>query len=128
MPFKVSFYYIWHDEAKNSLLPVTCSTRERSSLVRVRLIFLFVDFKITTSTQGTGNNSQPVSGTKTDFGAENPVSGQDWNNYFKNKYGNENVQWKPASFDDIIANPERLYGNSIGMRYVRKGWIRLEIH
>ncbi|MBX8936969.1 pre-toxin TG domain-containing protein [Enterococcus gilvus] len=49
---------------------------------------------------------------KTDFGAENPVFGQDWNNYFKDKYGAGNVQWKPTSFDDIVANPERLYGSS----------------
>ncbi|WP_083244366.1 T7SS effector LXG polymorphic toxin [Enterococcus ureilyticus] len=47
---------------------------------------------------------------KTDFGAENPVSGKDWNNYFKDKYGAGNVQWKPNSFEDIITNPQRLYG------------------
>ncbi|WP_413366196.1 ribonuclease YeeF family protein [Lysinibacillus sp. 3P01SB] len=61
--------------------------------------------------KGTGNN-KPVSGAKVDFGAENPVSGQDWNNYFKDKYGNGNVQWKPTSFDDIITNPEKLYGST----------------
>lgn len=47
---------------------------------------------------------------KTDIGAENPVSGKDWNNYFKDKYGAGNVQWKPNSFEDIITNPQRLYG------------------
>jgi hypothetical protein len=47
---------------------------------------------------------------KTDFGAETPVSGKDWNNYFKDKYGAGNVQWKPSSFEDIITNPQRLYG------------------
>ncbi|MBP1040114.1 hypothetical protein I6N95_03725 [Vagococcus sp. BWB3-3] len=49
---------------------------------------------------------------KTDFGAENPVTGQDWNNYFKEKYGAGNVQWKPNSFDDIISSPRRLYGST----------------
>ncbi|MFS0881493.1 T7SS effector LXG polymorphic toxin [Metabacillus niabensis] len=61
--------------------------------------------------KGNGNNKS-VSGAKIDSGAENPVFGQDWNNYFKDKYGNGNVQWKPTSFDDIIANPERLYGST----------------
>ena len=49
---------------------------------------------------------------KTDFGAENPVFGQDWNNYFKDKYGAGNVQWKPTTLNDIVANPERLYGST----------------
>ncbi|WP_271006925.1 T7SS effector LXG polymorphic toxin [Listeria seeligeri] len=40
------------------------------------------------------------------------VSGEKWNNYFKEKYGAKNVQWKPTSFDDIVANPERLYGST----------------
>ncbi|EAK9824179.1 hypothetical protein FDQ22_12560 [Listeria monocytogenes] len=40
------------------------------------------------------------------------VSGEKWNKYFKEKYGAENIQWKPTSFEDIIANPERLYGST----------------
>lgn len=62
---------------------------------------------------------------KTDFGAENPVSGKDWNNYFKDKYGAGNVQWKPTSFDDIIANPERLYGSTKNevKSVLGSGWI-----
>lgn len=51
----------------------------------------------------------PNTSPKTDFGAENPVSGQDWNNYFKNKYGAADVKWKPNSLEDIISNSERLY-------------------
>lgn len=47
---------------------------------------------------------------KTDFGAENPVSGKDWNNYFKDKYGAGNVRWKNPvnSVDDIINTPSSL--------------------
>lgn len=40
------------------------------------------------------------------------VNGEKWNNYFKEKYGAGNVQWKPSSFEDIIINPERLYGST----------------
>lgn len=39
----------------------------------------------------------------------NLVSGNNWENYFKNQYGAENVQWKPVSLEDIISSPERLY-------------------
>lgn len=45
---------------------------------------------------------------KADFGVKNPVSGKDWNNYFKDKYGAGNVNWKPSSFEDIIVNPQKL--------------------
>lgn len=38
------------------------------------------------------------------------ATGEDWNNYFKDKYGAGNVSWKPNSLDDIIQYPERLYG------------------
>lgn len=61
------------------------------------------------------NSAKKASGagpSKTDFGAENPVSGKEWNNHFKDKYGAGKVQWKPTSFDDIVANPERLYGST----------------
>ncbi len=50
--------------------------------------------------------------SKTDFGAENSVSDQEWNKYFKDKYGAGNVKWKPNSLEDIIANPKRLYGST----------------
>ncbi|MBF2473173.1 hypothetical protein IA868_08315 [Listeria welshimeri] len=40
------------------------------------------------------------------------VSGEKWNNYFKEKYGAGNVQWKPNSFQDIIDNPQRLFGST----------------
>lgn len=45
-------------------------------------------------------------------GAESPMIGKDWNNYFKEEYGAQNVQWKPTSFNDIIVSPERLYGST----------------
>ena len=40
------------------------------------------------------------------------MSGEDWNNYFKVKYGEGNVSWKPNSLEDIMTNPERLYGST----------------
>ncbi|MHC5215546.1 hypothetical protein ACYSNR_02695 [Enterococcus sp. LJL128] len=49
--------------------------------------------------------------TKTDFGAENPVSGNDWNNYFKEQYGIDNVRWKnPVTIDEIFDTPSFLLG------------------
>ena len=42
--------------------------------------------------------------------SQSPMFGDDWNNYFKEKYGAGNVQWKPTSFQDIIDNPQRLWG------------------
>ncbi|MBM7688977.1 hypothetical protein BCR24_09890 [Enterococcus ureilyticus] len=47
---------------------------------------------------------------KTDFGAENPVSGKDWNNYFKNKYGAGNVHWKNpvSSISELMDTPGSL--------------------
>ncbi|MEI5993265.1 hypothetical protein [Candidatus Enterococcus mansonii] len=58
----------------------------------------------------TPRNAGEVNPSKTDFGAENPVSGKDWNNYFKDKYGAGNVQWKNPvnSIDDIINTPSSL--------------------
>ncbi|MGY3779293.1 T7SS effector LXG polymorphic toxin [Isobaculum melis] len=44
--------------------------------------------------------------------AQQPVIGEQWNKYFQEKYGAENVRWKPTSFEDIIINPERLYGST----------------
>ncbi|MEE9782988.1 T7SS effector LXG polymorphic toxin [Listeria seeligeri] len=44
--------------------------------------------------------------------AKQTVNGKKWNNYFKEKYGAGNVQWKPNSFEDIINNPQRLYGST----------------
>ncbi|MBP2100750.1 hypothetical protein [Enterococcus rivorum] len=47
---------------------------------------------------------------KTDFGVENPVSGQDWNNYFKDKYGAGNVQRKNpvSSIGELMDTPSSL--------------------
>lgn len=75
---------------------------------------------------GAGNNqsrgNKPVaeevdkggSGTKgsgqTNQSAKNPMFGDDWNTYFGEKYGQGNVAWKPNALDDVIQNPQRLYG------------------
>ncbi|EOX2685991.1 T7SS effector LXG polymorphic toxin [Enterococcus faecalis] len=47
---------------------------------------------------------------ETDFGVKNSVSGKDWNNYFKDKYGVGNVKWKNPvnSVDNIINTPSSL--------------------
>ncbi|WP_313577586.1 hypothetical protein [Lacrimispora sp.] len=54
------------------------------------------------------------SGTKSsgqaDQSAKSPMFGEDWNTYFGEKYGQGNVAWKPNSLNDVIQNPQRLYG------------------
>lgn len=71
----------------------------------------YASYKVTTGT-GVPEKVSGAKAPKTDFGAENPVSGKDWNNYFKEKYGAGNVQWKPNSIEDLISSPERLYGST----------------
>ena len=39
-------------------------------------------------------------------------TGDEWYEYFNGRYGKGNVTWKPTSFDDILQNPERLYGST----------------
>ena len=41
-----------------------------------------------------------------------PKTGTDWNNYFINKYGQENVHWNLNSVDDIWSDPTRMVGYS----------------
>lgn len=65
---------------------------------------------------------------KTNFDAENPVSGKDWNNYFKEKYGSANVRWKDPikSINDAIDMPSLLSGTNpedIVEIAIREGWI-----
>jgi len=43
---------------------------------------------------------------------KNPMTGDDWYNYFSEKYGKNNVLWKPTSYEDIIKNPQKLYGST----------------
>jgi len=38
------------------------------------------------------------------------LSGAEWNDYFQEKYGPQNVKWMPQSFEQIIENPQTLYG------------------
>ncbi|EOH75674.1 T7SS effector LXG polymorphic toxin [Enterococcus malodoratus] len=68
-----------------------------------------------------------VKRVKFDFGAENPVSGKEWNEYFKVKYGSGNVQWQTSvkSINEIIDTPSSLTGvNPIDVvDFVKKkGW------
>lgn len=44
--------------------------------------------------------------------AKIPRTGDEWYEYFNEKYGKGNVTWKPTPFDDILQNPERLYGST----------------
>ncbi|MDT0001454.1 T7SS effector LXG polymorphic toxin [Listeria cossartiae subsp. cayugensis] len=65
---------------------------------------------------------------KTNFDAENPVSGKEWNNYFKEKYGSANVRWKDPikSINDAIDMPSLLSGTNpedIVEIAIREGWI-----
>lgn len=55
-------------------------------------------------------STNTVKSTKNDFSAENPKNGKDWNNYFREKYGADNVFWKNPvnSIDDIISMPSSL--------------------
>ena len=78
-----------------------------------------------------GNSSyKKVSGAnppKKDFGAEIPVSGQDWNNYFKDKYGAGNIQWKNPvnSIDEIMDTPSSLINvnpTDVADFVNREGW------
>ena len=43
---------------------------------------------------------------------QSPKTGTDWNNYFINKYGQENVHWNLNSVDDIWSDPTRMVGYS----------------
>ena len=58
--------------------------------------------------KGLGNNSQIDGDYEPD--PRNPMFGEDWYEDLQNKYGVENVQWKPNSLQDIINNPKRLWG------------------
>lgn len=57
--------------------------------------------------------------------AKQPISGEQWNSYFKEKYGAENVQWKANSFSEIVVHPERLYGatKSEVKAMLGEGWV-----
>ncbi|EDO1185890.1 hypothetical protein FQS08_00005, partial [Listeria innocua] len=76
-------------------------------------------------------NNLTVSNTKkfkTNFDAENPVSGKAWNNYFKEKYGAANVRWKDPikSINEAIDMPSLLSGTNpedIVEIAIREGWI-----
>ncbi|OJG72167.1 hypothetical protein RV11_GL003138 [Enterococcus phoeniculicola] len=68
------------------------------------------------------------SNVKTDFSAENPVSGNDWNNYFEDKYGAGNVQWKNpvSSISELMENPSSLINVNpadVADFVKREGWM-----
>jgi hypothetical protein len=43
-------------------------------------------------------------------GNQKIMTGEEWNEYFKQTYGADNVTWKANSFEHIVRNPEVLYG------------------
>ena len=50
---------------------------------------------------------------KYDFGAENPVTGEEWNKYFQDKYGKENVRWKNTiTTNEIFTTPSSLWNKN----------------
>lgn len=59
--------------------------------------------------------------------AKQPVSGEQWNSYFKEKYGAENVQWKTPvkSVSQIMDIPSVLWNtnpNDIAEMMKKEGW------
>ena len=54
------------------------------------------------------------------------LTGDEWNEYFKDEYGSENVHWKPNSFDDIVNDPSRMVGytESEMESILKDGWLR----
>ena len=56
--------------------------------------------------------SESGSGTKTLYDNQSPKTGADWNDYFINKYGQDNVHWNLNSVDDIWSDPTRMVGYS----------------
>ena len=64
---------------------------------------------------------------KTNFEAENPMSGEDWFADFKSKYGKENVTWDTAasSMNDILdmpSNVTRMTPNQLAGLAQSEGW------
>ncbi|MEJ8548091.1 RHS repeat-associated core domain-containing protein [Brevibacillus borstelensis] len=59
-----------------------------------------------------------AAGTTVSKGTSNsgkiPRTGAEWNEYYKSKYGNGNVEWvtQLKSYDDIVSNPKALWGKS----------------
>lgn len=53
------------------------------------------------------------------------MSGSEWNQYFKETYGAENVKWMPQSYQHIIENPQTLYGSTQSeiAKILGDGWI-----
>lgn len=75
-----------------------------------------------------GESGTKESGSKkTNFEAENPMSGEDWFADFKSKYGKENVTWNTAasSMNDILdmpSNVTRMMPNQLAELARSDGW------
>ena len=52
------------------------------------------------------------------------LSGSEWNKYFQETYGAENVKWMPQSFEHMIENLQTLYGCTQGevAKILGDGW------
>ncbi|MEN8906039.1 MAG: hypothetical protein ABF289_08790 [Clostridiales bacterium] len=71
--------------------------------------------------EGTGSDSEITNEKKL-------LTGDDWNNYFKNTYGSKNVQWESAvkSMDDILDVPSditKLKPQQLADLAKKEGWV-----
>ncbi|MFR3730682.1 PAAR-like protein [Lacrimispora sp.] len=78
-------------------------------------------------TYNKGSGTKGAGNKKTNFEAENPMSGEKWNADFKSKYGKENVTWNTAanSMDDVLdmpSNVTRLTPNQLAEMAKSEGW------
>ena len=48
------------------------------------------------------------SGSTNGSNSKNPMMGDDWHNYFNQKYGTDNVTWESASIQDIVDMPSKI--------------------
>ena len=59
---------------------------------------------------GNGGTTGTGSPNGDDYDSKTPRTGEEWREYFEDKYGANNVTWKPNSVDDIKNDPTRLVG------------------
>ena len=53
-----------------------------------------------------------VVGSESGSYSKNPMTGDDWHNYFNEIYGADNVTWESASIQDIVNMPSKITGFS----------------
>ena len=64
-------------------------------------------------------------GSKGSSNAKNPMTGDDWHNYFNETYGADNVTWESASIQDIVDMPSKITNFSpkqISDLATKNGW------